>query len=808
MLTIHLLGHAHLSRDGQPVPVSAKAVALITYLSIEKLPQHRERLADLLWTTAEARKNLRVELARIRTAGLNLFPASRQLLYLENVTTDFDLWQARAEQDMNQAQLSDWLAMLRGFPLSGLEDLGSSTFKEWVDQQRWILSQQIEEGLSRVYWRYARAEQAWALRLIAARADTLGFELTTEAPEDPHPADLPAPRGTGVPAPEPDQAPELHFGRPQEEQMLERVLRDAEREPQVIVLHGPPGIGKSYHVERAAASGGWQTVRVTDTRSSRLVLASLAQAALRESEAGGAEAEALRRLLLAPTSLEEDAVKVAVALARLRRPLLLVFDHVHDAPGELAPLLTFLTQVPSEGPRALVLLSRQRAAQAPLTRALRARVGSACRELELPPLTRSSVQQALEGRLAARPARTLHGEAARLVQRSEGNPLHLLSLLGPAGEPGDQDMHFPQAVRDSYGTDIDGWPPTLVEAMTRLSAIYGHFDRRVAQAALGEGLAASTDALLYEALERHILREVEAGGTLEWPGLTLRPAPQGAETLYTFVSEGLRIALASRSPQLIRQDVRRRLVPALAEDSPGLAAYYARRGGLTEEAERLQRVYRAGLQDRQLPGAGRRSVSGSGSPVPEPRRTPAAPHGPVAAQGYQISRDNNGWLNIWSVGRYGHPQTLRLHLPLPPASGEAGLRLVWRLDVFSGGEELGPQQLPFPLRVGLRGSGMAHVLTRTETPDYLEEEVRHAVHAGVVTEQWMEHHLTFPAPAEGGAILELSVRALDLALTVGALTWQGQDLLAAVPVPALRPAPLPGAPLSSQPGAPLLKQVR
>ncbi|WP_019587881.1 AAA family ATPase [Deinococcus apachensis] len=806
MLTIHLLGHAHLSRGGQPVPVSAKAVALITYLSIEKLPQHRERLADLLWTTAEARKNLRVELARIRTAGLNLFPASRQLLYLENVTTDFDLWQARAEQDMNQAQLSDWLAMLRGFPLSGLEDLGSSTFKEWVDQQRWILSQQIEEGLSRVYWRYARAEQAWALRLIAARADTLGFELSTEAPEDLSPADLPAPGGEDTPPAELAQVPELHFGRPQEEQLLERMLREAEREPQVVVLHGPPGIGKSYHVERAAARGGWLTVRVPDTRSSRLVLASLAQSALRESEAGGPEAEALRRLLLAPTSLEEDAVKVAVALARLGRPLLLVFDHVHDAPAELAPLLTFLTQVPSEGPRALVLLSRQQAAQAPLTRALRARVGGICRELELPPLTRASVQQALEARFAAQPVRTLHGEAARLVQRSEGNPLHLLSLLGSAGESGDQATHFPQAVRDSYGMDIDGWPSALVEAMIRLSAIYGHFDRRVARAALGEGLAASTDTLLYEALERHILRETETGGTLEWPGLTLRPSPQGAETLYTFASEGLRIALASRSPQLIRQDVRRRLVPALADSAPGLAAYYARRGGLTEDAERLQRVYRAGLQGQQLPDAGRRPASGSSSPAPEPQRVPTPPHGPVAAQGYLVSRDNSGWLNIWSVGRYGHPQTLRLHLSLPPGSGEAELHLVWRLDMFSGGEELGPQQLPFPLRVELLGSGTAHVLTRTATSDYLEGEVRHTIHEAA-TEQWMEHHLTFPAPAADGAILELSVRALDVALTLGALTWQGQNLLVAASDPALRSAQR-GPHLLPQPGLPLLKQVR
>lgn len=813
MLTIHLLGHAHLSRDSQPVPVSAKAVALITYLSIEKLPQHRERLADLLWTTAEARKNLRVELARIRTAGLNLFPASRQLLYLENVTTDFDLWQARSQQDMNQAQLSDWLAMLRGFPLSGLEDLGSSTFKEWVDQQRWILGQQIEEGLSRVYWRYARGEQAWALRLIAARADTLGFELATEAPEDLQAPEPPAVREIGVQVAEIAQTPGLHFRRPQEEQVFQQMLREAEIEPQVMVLHGPPGIGKNYFAERAAARGGWLTVRVPDTRSCRLVLASLAQAALRESEPGGAEAEALRRLLLAPTSLEEDTVKVAVALARLGRPLLLLFDHVHDAPAELAPLLTFLMQVPGEGPRALLLLSRQRAAQAPLTRALRGRAGSAYRELELPPLTQGSVQHALEAHFQEQPARTLHSEAARLMQRSEGNPLHLLSLLGPATTlGGGQDTHYPQAVRDSHSMDIDQWPARLAEAMIRLSAIYGHFDRRLAQAALGEGPSAPTDTLLYEALERHILREVETGGALGLPDLTLRPTSQGGDALYTFTSEGLRIALASRSPQLVRQDVRRRLVPVLTEATPGLAAYYARRAGLPEDADRLQRVYRAELQGRQIPDAERRvvPVSASRSAVPEPRRIPNPSPAPVATQGYLVSLDDNSWLNICSVGQYGHPQTLRLHLDLPRIPGGGELRLVWRLDVFSGGEELGPAQLPFPLRLGLLGQETAHVLTRSAAPDYLEERVCHVVHADVTVGQWLEHRLTLPAASETGDVLELSVRALDVALTLGSLTWQGQELLSVPASPAARPdeRAREQEQLSTQTSPPLLPQVR
>lgn len=787
MLTIHLLGHAHISRNQQPVPVSAKAVALISYLSIEKLPQHRERLADLLWTTAEARKNLRVELARIRTAGLNLFPASRQLLYLENVNNDFELWHSRLGQDLNQTQLSEWLAMLRGFPLSGLEDLGSSTFQEWVDQQRWVLSQQIEDGLSRMYWQYAQSQQTWAMRLIAARADTLGYELG-DAPATPAAQPVPAPasapvRTLSMASTSEDRARELHFERGPEEETLRRLLRTPGA-PQVVVMHGPPGVGKSYLADRLAAQNPGLTLRVSDPRSGRLVLASLAQGLIGHCDPECSDA--LRRMLLSPTSLEEDLVKVAVALGKLSRPVLLVFDQVHAAPADLAPLLTYLLEVPAEGPRLFLLLGRQRPAQAPLTRALRGRAAGVYSELEVPPLTQASVQQVLEARFPSPASSGRHSDAARLLQRSEGNPLHLLSLLDEQGSAAQSGAtHFPQAVRDIYHAEIDQWPPPLTQAMGRLSAIYGPFDRRVAEAALGEALSDSAETLLYAALDRQILREVEPGGAVLLPEFRVIADPDRPETLYAFASEGLRIALASRSPQLVRQDVRGRLAGVLAEDAPGLAAHYARRAGLTDEAERLQRLYRAGLHRHQLPAGEADAELAVPQLVAEPRHSPVAPHPPLACQGYLVAQDDRGWLDISSIGQYGHPQTLRLHLPLlgagaapgPRGDVEAELRLTWRLDVFSGGEELGPLRLPFPLRLRLGDAPLAHVLTRAATPDYLEDSVRHTVHTDVAEGQWMEHRLTFSCPPGTAPTLELSVRALDVALTLGALSWQGRDLL-------------------------------
>jgi DNA-binding SARP family transcriptional activator len=183
VLTVHLLGHTHVTQDAQPAPLSAKAVALIAYLAAEKLPQHRERLADLLWNTAEARTNLRVELARIRSAGLNIFPASRQLLSLESVDTDADQWHARHEYEMNRTELANWLSTLRGLPLCGLEDLGSTAFQIWVEQQRWTLTEKVEATLARVYAHYALTGQDWATRMISSRAEALGFADPAETPE-------------------------------------------------------------------------------------------------------------------------------------------------------------------------------------------------------------------------------------------------------------------------------------------------------------------------------------------------------------------------------------------------------------------------------------------------------------------------------------------------------------------------------------------------------------------------------------------------------------------------------------------------
>jgi AAA ATPase domain len=875
VLTVHLLGHAHITQNGQPVPLSAKAVALIAYLAAEKLPQHRERLADLLWNTAEARTNLRVELARIRSAGLNIFPASRQLLYLESINTDIDQWETLQEHEMNQTELSAWLATLRGLPLCGLEDLGSTAFQVWVEQQRWMMCEKVESTLARVYAHYLRSGQEWATRLISSRAEAVGFtdptELLTDAmieeavplvraqntgarlsgfPSNGNgngqgntkgsgngPLMPPSGRASrsgagarpgqeasgivgpivgaaalqngGLPGTEllSTELPgtelpgtELHFVRPQEERQLRELLSGSGS--QIVLLHGPPGSGKTYLAERLArqATPGWEVLRLTASRSGRLLLAALAQALLKLADPD--QVLVLRQVLLQPGAIEEDMVKVAVAVAQISQPLLLLLDEVQTAPPELTGLLELVCQMSSDHARLFVLLGRGAPDRQTVTRTLLRRLPTV-QTLALTPITLASVQQVLAARYPGEPAPRLQPLASRLTQRSEGNPQRLLSLLNVLPEAaslgqidlGEIDLGsaaLPQAVRDLLRSEPEAWSEQMRAAMSRLSVINGAFDRLTAQAALNLDRENEVDTLLCSALERQILMEVDAGVALTLPDLRpVRLAPE-ADTQYLFRQEALRVTLAGQLPQLIRQDVRKRLVTALAAHEPGLASYYAERAGLQEQATQLWDQYQAGLPQgspllvSEMQGAVQPVVRAS---VPEPQRQSIAPQQSASQQGYTVTVDSN-WLNVMSDGRYGHPQTLTLRMNWPtPLTG--ALRLIWRLDLFSGGEELRPSLSPFPLRLmpvqaapalktGPRGPAKvqkraAFVYVPQRGKDYQEQHLEYRVQPGVEVGQWMEHVLSGPE-WQGATGVDISVRALDVALSIGVLSNEGEHV--------------------------------
>jgi hypothetical protein len=507
------------------------------------------------------------------------------------------------------------------------------------------------------------------------------------------------------------------------------------------------------------------------------------------------------------------------------QPLAIVLDHAHNAPVELASLLEFLLNVPAACPRALVMLSRTPPPLAPLCRALLRRFGEAqSLVLEVTPLSLSSVVQALGARrgLDDSPVDSgvdLYAQAATLLQRSGGNPLHLLALLEADGLPGAPAAgeheaaaangplspgRLPSSMRDTYLGEIDGWPAPLRDALSHLSVIQGDFSFTLTESLPGTARSGmSAAALLREALDRRALTETEPPSALAWPTFSPLGDVVRSEPWYRFRSEGLRIALAGLLPQTERQALRRHLAAELEASQPGLALYYAERAGADQDVERLHKAYRArlGAGSPLLRSVLRPGVSMPGqAPVPmaarmlsapalgprpahgvaEPRRTPAAASAAVTWQGYRLAWEPGGWLSVLSQGCYGHPHTLRVHVPLPAGLRDAPtltLRVVWRLDVFHGGHELGPSQVAFPLRFAVPGADGARVLTPDAMPDYTEEGQRQGVHSDVILGAWMQHELVFNLAGQSAERLELHMRALDLALTLGEMSLNGQPLL-------------------------------
>jgi len=238
--------------------------------------------------------------------------------------------------------------------------------------------------------------------------------------------------------------------------------------------------------------------------------------------------------------------------------------------------------------------------------------------------------------------------------------------------------------------------------------------------------------------------------------------------------------LTAQLPQLIRQDVRRRLSVALTEKEPGLASYYAERAGLSDQAEGLLKKHQARLvKDNTFKDHSRRGSASSrvqtistALRVAEPGRILDESRRSVSHQGYSVSLEG-GWLNVMSDGRYGHPQTLTLRLTWQePLKQE--LRLVWRLDVFSGGEELHPSQAAFPLRLtpiytgGMKANAPASVFGLQIGEAYREHQRPHEMQPGVELGQWLEHRLG-GTTWQGSTGVEISVRALDVALTIGVI---------------------------------------
>ena len=737
MLRLHLLGHVHVSYEGQPIHLSAKSTALLVYLALERAPQHREQLADLLWERADALGNLRVELARLRAAGLDLFPARQPMLSL-SCALDLDDWLQEGES-VTERELADWLSQARGLPLSGLEDLGSTAFQEWVETQRWAICERLEEVLSRVYTRLLEAGRAPAAEMVRAKAEVLGVEPVRLTPRR--------------------EAGSAHFERPVERARLESALRQAQREPQLVLLSGRAGSGKRSFLREVLTGSEWLLVQVGAAPQRRLTQAAIAQSLIRV--ASPEARRVLQDMLLNPGDLDDELVRLGSVLVSLGERVVLAIHGVEQAAPSLAASLEYALDLPA--PLVLVVSADDPGRLTRLARGLERADPSRVHRLDLGPIPISSAVRVLRAQSApgSENEDALYARAARLVQQTDGWPLHMRALLDRPVNLGLGRAPLPDSVREDLRHEIHGWPELLAHDLAQLSLVYDGIDASLADMLLDKDAAPS----LEDAARRGLLGPASPSELVRVPELT--HLPSDLETRLSFNSEPLRTVLAGTLSGAQRGALRVKLADWFFEAQPGLSALYAERAGLDDLTRLAREAYHARLGAAhprlQLPSAASSGV----------RLVPAPPHSETlraetrTPAGYRVGLEG-GWLDVTRFGRFAPPPLLRLQLP-PAAPG--AWRLVLRLDVFRAGAEMGAFEVPFAL--GLRfGMGERLVLSSEPLTDFTEGGVRHLALGGVPLGRWFE-----VSGQSGGGALELSTRALDLSLTVGLVETAGHSAL-------------------------------
>ncbi|ADV66881.1 transcriptional regulator domain-containing protein [Deinococcus maricopensis] len=735
MYKLQILGHVHLTADGQPVPLSAKAHALLTYLTLERGSHHREFIADLLWDTPEALANLRVELTRLRQKRLPFFPARTPMLHV-NCPTDLHTWLQEADHVSDDA-VPQWLAALRGTPLSGLEDLGSAEFRDWVELQRQHLGTHLERALGRVYTRLAQAGHTTHLDLIRARADRLGLDLTASTP-------TPAPSPTSAaPVALPSALAPLHAA-------LIGAANAARHAPQLLLLGARLGSGERQHLDATFSGTEWSVIHMHANSSPLLFMTALTHQLARLCPP-----ELQERLLgaVGGGSHQHDLQRVASLFTAARRPLVLVIhtpqpdqtlvnDGVRFALELPVPLLIVLTATSALGLDAL------RDALGPMDL-------SRVHRVDVPPLSVRDVRAMLEARGSAHDPDALHARAARINQQAEGWPLHVEALMD--GPDPRLRLPLPPVVRDTLLGDLAHQTPRLRRHLALWSLVYSSLNAELADEltrTLGGDGGLDTFA---QAVALGLLQQATPQETLRLDTFTYRTSD--LDTHFGFAHEPLRTALAGTLTSSERRELRAHLARHYLSTHPALARLYAEHAGLTDLAAQA----RAALPPAEVPQA--HAAPHQLTPPPRPRDT--ARRETRTPNGYRVALDG-GHLEVSRYGRYAPAPTLRLSGP--PVRGGAW-HLTARIDAFSSAPDLEGAPHMYPL--ALRTAPDARVVYSTQPfAPFTEDGVTHTFGGLVPEGRWF----TLSGHGDPGT-LELTVRALDVALSVAQFTWSGADVL-------------------------------
>lgn len=277
-LEIRLLGELEVRRDGAPValPQSKKTRALLAYLAVQRAPQRRDALCELLWELPDdPRAALRWSLSKLRPllndAERERLEADRERVVFNPHGADIDLARLRAAcaegaGHLSASELRAYEALFRGPFIAGLDLPAQPAFETWrlgqQEQARRLhlcvldaLAARLSEApgevapLMRKRIELDPGDEASHARLVSALMQsgaTAQAEQQAEASArmlaalGPHDADalraaLRQPRKTGTPAPQP-----IELDAPLRQDVRFCTARDGVRIAYATVGSGPP----------------------------------------------------------------------------------------------------------------------------------------------------------------------------------------------------------------------------------------------------------------------------------------------------------------------------------------------------------------------------------------------------------------------------------------------------------------------------------------------------------------------------------------------------------------------------------------
>ncbi|AWN23657.1 hypothetical protein DKM44_10800 [Deinococcus irradiatisoli] len=487
-------------------------------------PQHRDTLAALLWSGPNSMNNLRVELSKLRAAGLELGPNGAPLV---SFTADSDVQQWLSSAQNGAANLK----AIQGLPLEGLEDVGGAAYQDWIQARRQRLIQLLTPAMNRLYLADTSEEFRRQLQDSAAR---LGILLVS----------LPQ---TGIGIQIVDEVSSA----------LQEALKAATREPRLLVYSGRPGSGRGATLRAVSAAEGWLLAEVDVVKHPGLLVAAMIMRIIESLPPE--DRPLLEQVLISAETPEANMIRLASLLRSLHRPLMLVLHGTRMLQAESVQHLEFLMNWPV--PLVMVLMSSV-ADTAPLLRMLDEQARTRNRRLLSQPRLFPS---ALDGRVNSDPDSNGRVPAAlKVLQQAEGW-LAAAQVFLPQVSTSEFRFSTTERLRRLLLLDVDSAVPGFLETLSRLAALWTPFTEAQAALHLQDVVpAAQVEAVLARAMDANILVRAPAHITVRLPGLKWR-VPDGDDPL-VFASELQRAAFAGTLDANLRARLRR--VAAVDDGAP------------------------------------------------------------------------------------------------------------------------------------------------------------------------------------------------------------------------------------------------